>query len=250
MKALSLTWHFAVADLKVTYRTSTLGPLWQTLTLAGQLTVIIVVFTRLFDTDPTRYAVHVSVGFLVWGLLVGTLSAAPASLFASRDLIHQTSLPFEVYIFRPVLSNIFAFGHNLLVLIPVFILFPISPNLYQLLSFVGVVLVWTSLFSISKILAIIGARVRDVELLWRGLLTLAFYATPILWSPDQITSPGILALINANPLYHLIEVVRSPIAGTSAPTTSFIFVGLLAVSSTALALLLGKHTKSRIPLWV
>jgi ABC-type polysaccharide/polyol phosphate export permease len=250
MKALSLTWHFAIADLKITYRMSSLGPLWQTLTLAGQLTVIIVVFTRLFDTDPTGYAVHVSVGFLVWGLLVGTLSAAPASLVASRELIHQTSLPFEVYTFRPVLSNLFAFGHNLLVLIPVFILFPVTLNFSQLLSILGVIFLGVSLFSISKILAIIGARVRDLELVWRGALTLAFYATPILWSPDQITSPGILALINANPLFHLIEVVRSPIAGNGASSTSFIFVGLLAVSSTALAFFLGKHAKPRIPFWV
>lgn len=250
MKALSLTWHFAVADLKITYRTSTLGPLWQTLTLAGQLTVIIVVFTLLFDTDATRYAVHVSVGFLVWGLLIGALSAAPGSLVASRDLIHQTTLPYVVYVFRPVLSNLFAFGHNLLVLIPVFLLFPISPNPNQLFSIVGVILLAVSLFSISNILAIIGARVRDVELVWRGALTLAFYATPILWSPDQIASPTLLALINANPLYHLIEVVRSPIANESPSTISFIFVGLLAAFSSALALLLGKHAQSRIPLWV
>lgn len=250
MQSLSLAWHFAVADLKVTYRTSTLGPLWQTLTLGGQLAVIIVVFTRLFDSDATEYAVHVSTGFLVWGLLVGTLSVAPSSLVASRDLIHQTTLPFFVYIFRPVLSNLFAFAHNLLVLIPVLVLFPISLNFFQLFSIVGIILVGMSLFAISTVLAIIGARVRDIELIWRGALTLAFYATPILWSPDQITSPTILALVDLNPLYHLIEVVRSPIISDMPSTSSFIFVGLLLASSTVLALLLGKRAQTRIPLWV
>ena len=250
MKSVSLAWRIALLDLLVTYRTSSLGPIWQTLTMGAQLFIIILVFSRLFQSDPSVYAAHVSIGFLVWTFLINTLSAAPSTLVSSRELIHQTKVPTFVWIIRPIFSNLFAFFHNCVVIVVILVVFPIKFSVGTWASVFGFSLVLWNVIWLSSLLATIGARWRDLDLVWRGSLTLLFYATPILWSLEQINSPTLNVIVNLNPLFHFIEVVRGPLVTGEVPVLSFTVAAMAAALGSAIAILLARAARPRLALWI
>ena len=78
-------------------------------------------------------------------------------------------------------------------------------------------------------LGILSARFRDLSPMLEAGMRLIFFLTPIIWIPDAADA-GRSALIQFNPFYHAIEIVRAPVIHDVIPWSSFwIVVGLGAL---------------------
>jgi ABC-2 type transport system permease protein len=75
------------------------------------------------------------------------------------------------------------------------------------------------------------------------------FVTPIMWPSNQLSGRSHY-LVDYNPLYHYIEIVRDPLMGQPPSSWSWLMVGLSTVLGWALALALFARFRRRIPYWL
>ena len=71
-------------------------------------------------------------------------------------------------------------------------------------------------------LGALATRYRDIKPIIESSLTLAFLASPIIWTPEMIDRGS--TVMRLNPLTHLFAVWRDPLASGHVATTSVIYV--------------------------
>ena len=80
------------------------------------------------------------------------------------------------------------------------------------------------------IFAHLNARFRDAAHMATIFMQVAFYVTPVIFPADLLRARGLALIIDVNPLYHLLEVVREPLLnGHAAPTFSYVAVAVVLV---------------------
>jgi lipopolysaccharide transport system permease protein len=150
-----------------------------------------------------------------------------------------------------VVRNILVLGHNIVVIVAVFIIMKKVPGAMSI-AIVPAFMLWlVDAVAVSLLLGTFCARYRDVPPIVASLMQIAFFISPILWSPTVLAHRGIgVYLINWNPLYALIEIVRGPLLGT--PMTMQIWGVALGYSALlfALAAITFARARARIAYWV
>lgn len=250
MNELKLATLLAWTDIRLQYRRSTLGPFWISLTVALQITVIGLLFSSLFSVDLFGYLLYLGTGLIFWSFFTASINDGAQALIVSGGLLKQVSLSSSVYIFRSIIKNLLVLSHNLVVLIPLYVLAEGSISFWSLLVIPGIVLVAANLAWLATILSVVSARYRDLPSMVSALLMISFYATPILWRREQMAGTVIERVIPLNPFFHLLEVVRSPMLGEPTPLISTLFLlGSLSIGLATSAWVF--KAKSRvIPYWV
>ena len=90
----------------------------------------------------------------------------------------------------------------------------------SLLSLVGIALLFINGYWVGVVLAFLCARFRDLELIIRNLLQLAFFITPVFWKADLVVSSK-RAIVDYNVLFYFIEIIRAPLLGQVPPFTYY-----------------------------
>jgi ABC-type polysaccharide/polyol phosphate export permease len=97
-------------------------------------------------------------------------------------------------------------------------------------------------------LGTLSARFRDIPPLFANLIQMAFFVTPIMWRPEALGRSTIIA--EANPLYHLIEILREPLLGGAPGIDNWLVVIGFTVVNLGIAYLLYARLRWRIPYWL
>lgn len=250
LKAFRVALLLALTDIKMLYRRSSLGPLWVTLTLGAQIAVIGLLFSTLFSVDRFSYFLYFGVGLTFWLFLTSTINEGAASLVSSSSLIRQVALPVSTHVLRVILKNLFILGHNFLILIPLFFLASDSFSFWTVLVFPSLLLVVANLAWIALAAAILSARFRDLPPVLNGFIVIAFYATPILWKPDQFEESPVFSLIPLNPFFHLLEIFRQPLLGFPVPWQSGLILLVAALVGFGMVGILRAKMERNVPFWV
>ncbi len=75
---------------------------------------------------------------------------------------------------------------------------------------------------IAIALGLVCARMRDIQQIVTSILQIAMFITLIFWSESQLGHGKIaLSIINLNPIYHFISVVRYPLMGEPTSLVSW-----------------------------
>jgi homopolymeric O-antigen transport system permease protein len=101
---------------------------------------------------------------------------------------------------------------------------------------------------LSITVAICCARYRDLPPVIASLLQVMFFLTPILWQPGALRSYA--WVVNVNPLFHWIEVIRRPLLGHSPDAASYGWTAASIVLLALLALWLLGRQRDRIAYWM
>jgi ABC-type polysaccharide/polyol phosphate export permease len=92
------------------------------------------------------------------------------------------------------------------------------------------------------------ARFRDLPQIVANGVQVMFFLSPVIWSADQLPQRAIF--IEANPFYHLVEVVRAPLLGEFATATNWqVVTSVIAVLVVASAIS-AAVTRKRVFLWL
>jgi len=194
-------------ELKARYRGSVLGLVWSFVNPLLLLSIYSFVFSTLMPTDDRRtqpFAVFLFCGLLPWTWFQASLTEASASLISGGNLIKKVLFPAEVLPIVSVLANMVHFLLGLLILAAFMIGFRHYPNPSSLVWFPAVVLVQL-IFTLGLAFALSALTVhfRDVRDLLANVLTLWFFATPIIYPYFMSTVERFLYLFRLNPFYHL-----------------------------------------------
>jgi len=194
-------------ELKARYRGSLLGFFWSFVNPLLLLLVYSFVFTYVLENKVEGiqpYALFMFCGILPWTWFASSLTEAAGSLISGGNLIKKVLFPAEVLPIVSVLANMVHFLLGLLVLGAFMIGFRHYPNPAALPWFpvvIAVQLVFT--LGLALGLSALTVHFRDVRDLLTNVLTLWFFATPIIY-PYFLPAVGrFLWLFRLNPFYHL-----------------------------------------------
>lgn len=194
-------------ELKARYRGSVLGFFWSFINPLLLLVVYSFVFTVVLPgTHPPEiepYALFLFCGILPWTWFSSSLTEASNSLMSGGNLIKKVLFPAEILPIVSVLSNMMHFFFGLPILLAFLIWFRPTITIVEVLWFpvvVAVQLLFT--LGLSLLLAALTVHFRDIKDILSNLLTLWFFATPIIY-PMHL-APGTIskAVLNANPFSH------------------------------------------------
>ena len=194
-------------ELKARYRGSVFGFLWSFINPLLLLAIYTFVFTTVIPNEEPRtkpYALFMFSGILPWTWFATSLSDAAGSLLAGGNLIKKVLFPAEVLPIVNVLANMVHFFLGLVILIAFLVVYRHPPDVWDLFWFpiaVAVQLVFTC--ALGLLLAALAVHFRDIRDILTNVLTLWFFATPIIYPYFQVNVQKFRPLFNANPFTHL-----------------------------------------------
>lgn len=235
-------------DIRQRYRRSVLGPLWYTLSTLIMVSVLGFLYATLLQQDASNYVPFLGVGLVVWQFLASVANDGCTAFTSVDFLIKQVRLPLTIHVAREVWRNFLILVHNLPVVILLLIAFGKTPNWgFVLLPFGFCALLLNGVW-IGIVLGILCTRFRDVPPIVSNLMQVAFFLTPVMWSPEILADRSWVA--EYNPFYHVIEVVRAPLLGRNVDPQSWLWVGGILLAGFAAAQFLMNRYRSRVPYWL
>ena len=82
-----------------------------------------------------------------------------------------------------------------------------------------------------------------------NILQISLFLTPVFWAPEQLTGRAVL-LMQFNPLYHLIALVRQPLLGEVPSITHWAAVIGMAIFGWILTIYVMGKLRHRIVYWL
>jgi len=206
-------------DLRVRYASSAIGYLWTIIDPLAMALIYFVVFTYIFEARRVGYQPYVLfilVGVLAWQWFSQCATETSRALLAEARLVRSTNLPRELWVVRIVIAKGIEFLLSLPVLAGFAIYFIIAGQTtvhYRILLFpLAIGLQFLLSVGLGLILAPVTVIFTDMPRIVRIALRMGFYATPIIYPPDQIPAHthGIPArqLLELNPMADFVGAFR------------------------------------------
>jgi ABC-type polysaccharide/polyol phosphate export permease len=193
-------------DLKARYRGSFLGFFWSFINPLLLLLVYTFVFKFVMQppkgTDP--YPLFLFCGLLPWTWFASSLMESSGVLISGGNLIKKVLFPAEVLPIVTVTANMVHFMLALPILVFFLIWYRAPLTLPELACFPLVVAVqFVFTLGCALFLAALTVHFRDIRDILSNVLTLWFFATPIIYS-FQYAPDLSLRFFNFNPFAHLV----------------------------------------------
>ncbi|MCX7217999.1 MAG: ABC transporter permease [Burkholderiales bacterium] len=237
-------------DVRQRYRRSALGPFWLTISMAVMIGTIGIVFGQIFNTPMEDFLPFLASGTIFWGFISTIIIEGCTGFIAAESIIKQLPIPLFVHILRMIWKNTIILAHNIIIFPLVLVAVGKSPDIVAFLSIPGFFLLVVNLGWIALILGVFSARYRDFPQIIGSSIQVLFYLTPIVWMPSLLPQRSGLYLLDLNPAYHLLQIVRAPLLGQFPSTTNWIVSLVLALVGWMVTLSVYGRYKRRIAYWV
>ena len=218
----------ALNDIAGRYRGSVLGPFWITLTTAAFVVGIGIVYAELMHVPAEKYVPWMATGIVIWNLMSAIIVEGSNAYIEGAPIIQQTNIPLPIFIWRVVMRDLVNFAHQIVVIFAVALYFHYFLKINWPLAIFGLVLLTINVAWMGFAAAIMSARFRDMQQVIATVLQLLFFLSPVIWIPSEMSSVN--RVLEANPMYHMLDVVRSPLMGNPPSTYSIVYLLVLALA--------------------
>ncbi len=241
---------FGWQDVAQRYRRSKVGAFWITISVGVMIGTISFLFGALFRVPLQEFLPFVAIGLILWTFMASTVNEGCTAFIESSGIILQVRLPLFTHVMRVLWRNLIILGHNLIIIPIVFLGVQLAPDPAWLLAIPGFVLLLFNLSWVALVLAILSARFRDITQAMQNVMQIAFFLTPIMWMPNSISDRVPPAVLELNPFFHLISLVRDPLLGhVPAAATWLVGLGLGLLGWLLAGTILGRFSR-RVPYWL
>jgi homopolymeric O-antigen transport system permease protein len=222
-------WRLGVQDLRLRFRRSVLGVGWILVQLVVTILAVGMVYGNLLGQDLRTFLPFLTVGLVVWSFLTAAIVEGAQALVASEGYIKQIGLPIHVYVLRFFVSISISSGINLVAYGIVATVYRVPIGWGVLWVIPGLALVGLVGLFLVIIFAHLHSRFRDASHLAGVGLQVLFYVTPVLWPAEMLRGRPLGWIVDVNPFYHLLEVIRQPLLASRPATLGSYIVGILVV---------------------
>ena len=237
------------SDIKQRYQRSVIGPFWLTISMGVLVMSLGLLYGVLFKLPLDEYIPFLSTGFIVWGLVSGLVLDGCTAYTHSEHYLKQSALPKSIFIFRIIARNYIIFAHNIWIYIIVALWFQIPVTWTAVFSLFGLLLIAINGFWIVSLLALIGARFRDIPQVVANIVQIAFFLTPVLWRPDML-SRRLAPLVDWNPFAIFLTIVREPLLGMVPAMGIWLSAIGLTIGGCLVTFLIFARFRGRIVYWL
>ena len=245
----SLILNLTQRELKGRYRKSLLGWVWSLLNPASTLAIYTIVFGYFFKAqlpkDPrdhlNSFTLYLFTGLVLWNFFSGVVNGAMGSLLNAGPLLKKIYFPAEAPVIANAITTLFQTAIEAAILIVVMVIVGNDSWTFLLLPII-IALLMLFAIGIGLLVGLANVYFRDVNYLIGIVLSLLFYATPVIypitlvpiriwgWLPAR-------AIITANPLTQFVYSARDLMYRRQLPTlTRFSYIVVASFASFALGL--------------
>ena len=218
-KSITLIYHFAERESKSRYKRSLLGWFWSFLNPLVTVAVYWFIFGAVYRAVPPvtangnaeNFGLYLFTGLIIWTLFTGLVDGSMEWLSSVSDLRKKIYFPTETALLGGAASNLLQTALEVAVLV---VIMAALSNLGWTLVFLPVAMALALGFGLGLgfIVSVLNTRYRDVKYLVGILLNVAFFAVPIVYTPELLESeeiPEIVRLaVEWNPVALFIEISR------------------------------------------
>jgi len=210
---------------------------------------ISVVYTQLFNVDRGGFVPRLAYGIAIWGLIIGSITAATTVFEESSAYMSSSTLPLSFYLYQSLANQLITFAHSAAVLVIIPVAYRATPGIWAaLLSPLALALIVLNAFATMLWLAPLSMRFRDVRAAINSMAQLLMFLTPIFWDPQQL--PGRHWFVVVNPMAWPVLSLRDPLMGQSPDGLLWMLFLIATVLNTALAATVFARTRNRIRYWL
>jgi ABC-type polysaccharide/polyol phosphate export permease len=206
-------------DIQNRYAGSVAGALWALLHPLALLALYAVVFEAVFKVKVPNlslgqpYVLFIALALWPWMAFQEAVMRGSTAVQQNGALVKKVAFDHELLIYSAVLSCFAVQGVGFAVVLVVlgFLGFSIHwLGLFSLLAFVPVLLLMA--LTLALLLGALQVFVRDVEQLLSQVMSVLFYATPVLF-PMTIVPGWLAEAMHYNPLVHVVDPLRNAFLG-------------------------------------
>jgi len=216
--ARRFTWLFAKSQLKLKYRYTSLGFLWNFMEPAIYLSVLSLIFSVINRMAINDYAVFLFGALVPWRYFEKAVNTCMDSIVGGEWLLKK--MPVSPFVF-PVTRWIVASFEFLFSLIVVFALFAFIKEEWtiHLIVIPLSIIPWAFLgLGVGLICAVAFTFFRDIRPIVQMGLMLIFFSSPILFRADLFEAHSLQSLIlRWNPVTHFASLFQEPIYHAAWP---------------------------------
>ena len=165
---------WAWLDVVCQYRRSRIGPLWETINVVVMMLGLTLVSSAIFGGDIVGLIGYIGLGVITWSAINSLITEGSTAFVKNASLITSSNISVDLFVGRTIFKILITFGHHLILYFVGVALLILPLGWTSLLAIPGIILLFVNGFWIVTVLAFICARFRDVELIVRNLLQLAF----------------------------------------------------------------------------
>jgi lipopolysaccharide transport system permease protein len=235
-------------DIRQRYRRSFIGPFWITISMGVMVSALGFVYSTLLGSPISELLPYLAGGFIAWALISAMMIEGAAVFTASEPFIKHGNVPLSLHALRLYWRHAITFGHNLAILLGVYIFFQFSPSASILIFPVTFALVSAILIIWATIIGALSARFRDLPPIIGSIVQVVFFITPILYKPEMLADRSFV--YQFNPFYYMIEGLRAPLLGEPVSIEIVFALLFIFLVSAVLGLLVFARTRGRIAYWL
>lgn len=245
-------WHIwirlGMQDVRLKFRRSAVGVGWIFVNLAVLVSSIGFIYANLLGQDTREFIPYLTIGMILWGYLTSSIVDGGQAFVNSEGYIKQISLPIYVYIFRFFVSISVTTLIAMLAYVAVAVIYSVPLHAGTLFALPGLLMVMTASLLLVTIFAHLNARFRDIAHMASVGMQVLFYVTPVIFPAELLRRRADLSfVVNLNPMFHLLEVVRRPLlGGVAADGASYAAAAIVLVVLTAVAAIVIATNQRRI----
>ncbi len=242
-------WVLAFSDVRQRYRRSTLGQFWLTISMAAMIAGIGIIYALIFHQRHDVYIPFLGIGLVVWNLLSGLINDLATSFINADTHLRSYPTPRSAVIYRTIARNFLVSGHNLLIVPVLWVLFDIPVGLITLLALPALCVIALNGVWLGMMIGPLCTRFRDLPQIIANVVQLAFFVTPIIYSPAQLQG-RLWVVTHLNPFASFVEIARAPLLGQIPATHHYVMVSLCTLVGFAAALPFYARFRGRIVYWL
>ncbi len=206
-----LIWQLALHDLRARYAATVVGSVWAIINPVIMFLVFWFVSTyglRIsFETGPPYFLV-LFCGFIPWMAFSEALSTASGAVLSHAYLVRKIAFPLEILPIVSIVSAIIVHFFLVVLLIIIVLVSGVHPTLYfvQVIYFTLAMVAFVT--GLAWLFSALNVFNRDVGQALNAIITIWFWATPILW-PVPRHSQWALWILKLNPMFYVVEGYRN-----------------------------------------
>jgi len=209
-------------EFKLRYRGTVLGIGWSLLAPFLLAVVLYFVFRNVFRFVE-NFALYVLVGVFVFRFFSVATSVGMYSIISKANFVTKTNLSREILPLVTTLTYFFSSFIELLILIPIIVIFGGKIGMYILLFPVIHIVYLIFVYGVNLYLSAITVYFRDLNQIWEVITNILFFASPIVY-PIRVIPKEYVNIYMLNPLTRFIELYRDVMIYNTFSINDFVYV--------------------------
>jgi lipopolysaccharide transport system permease protein len=239
--------HLALADLRARWRRSFLGVLWSMIQPLATTALLAVVLSRLFHVEIRSYAPYLFSGAIIWEFLIAVSTGGSLTFVQADAYIKHYPHPLAIYSLRTVLAHLAVLA---LASLPMLAWAAFANPATFGIRWIAVLSLFPLLLLIAwplvTLLGYAGSRFRDLPNLMLLAMQAVWFVSPVYFEAEMFRRAGLSALVDSNPIFHLLQIVRAPLLQGKWPSLmDYAFCFTAALIFGGAALLVGSQAERR-----